>query len=70
MEKDRRSQDWFSVEYKFTVNNAEELFRYIEAASYILLDEADVDYERSLVEQPDLAVNMLAEIGVSCAKTS
>lgn len=61
-----KPRDWFSIEHRFTVTSTEELFQYIDAVSYTLLDEADVAYQRSLTEQPFLAKNMLAMIGVNC----
>ena len=59
-------KDWFSVNHRFTVTNIEELFEYLNAASFVMLDEVDIDYEESLKTQPKLAINMLESIGVKC----
>jgi hypothetical protein len=59
-----KPQDWFTVNAKFTVTNAEELFAFLRAASMELLDEADIDYETSADPNLKLAQSMLNSIGV------
>ena len=60
------SKDWFDVNHQFTVSNADELWEYLAAASYILSEELEYEFEQSLKTQPNLAVNMLESIGVKC----
>jgi len=60
----KKPRDWFSIERTFTVNNAEELFEFLRAASMELLDEADADYEISADKNCKLARAMLNNIGV------
>lgn len=60
------NKNWFSVDHQFTVSNAEELMLYINAASFLMMDEVDIEYEESLQTQPKLAINMLESIGVKC----
>ena len=57
-------RDWFSVNAKFNVTSAEELFEFLRAASMELLDEADVDYEINADPNLELAQSMLNSIGV------
>ncbi len=57
-------RDWFSVNAKFTVTNAEELFEFLQAASMELLEEADIDYDASADSNLKLAQSMLNSIGV------
>ena len=65
------SKDWFSVNHKFTVTNTEELFEYLNAASFVMLEEIELEYEESLKTQPKLAIDTLESIGVKCrAETS
>jgi hypothetical protein len=61
-----RPRDWFSIEHKFTVNNTEELFAYLRAASFLLLEEADIDYDITANKEPELGRSMLENIGVKC----
>ena len=60
------NKNWFSVDHQFTVSNAEELMEFINAASFLMMDEVDIDYEESLKTNPKLAINMLESIGVKC----
>ena len=59
-----KPQDWFTVNAKFTVTNAEELFEFLKAASLELLEEADIDYDASADPNLKLAQSMLNSIGV------
>jgi hypothetical protein len=59
-------KDWFDVNHQFTVTNADELWEYLAAASYILSEELENEFEQSLETQPKLAINMLESIGVKC----
>jgi hypothetical protein len=59
-----KPQDWFTVNAKFTVTNAEELFAFLHAASLELLEEADIDYDASADPNLKLAQSMLNSIGV------
>lgn len=59
-----KPRDWFSIERTFTVNNAEELFEFLRAASMELLEEAGADYEISADKNCELARAMLNNIGV------
>lgn len=59
-------KDWFDVNHQFTVTNADELWEYLAAASYILSEELEYEFEQSLKTQPKLAINMLESIGVKC----
>ncbi len=38
----------------------------LAAASYILSEEIEYEFEQSLKTQPKLAINMLESIGVKC----
>jgi hypothetical protein len=60
------NKNWFSVDHQFTVSNAKELMEFINAASFLMMDEVDIDYEESLKTNPKLAINMLESIGVKC----
>jgi hypothetical protein len=59
-------KDWFDVNHRFTVTNADELWEYLAAASYLLSEELEYEFEQSLKTQPKLAVDMLESIGVKC----
>lgn len=60
------SKDWFDVNHQFTVTNADELWEYLAAASFLLSEELEYEFEQSLKTQPNLAINMLESIGVKC----
>ena len=59
-------KDWFDVNHRFMVTNEDELWEYLAAASYLLSEELENEFEQSLTTQPNLAVNMLESIGVNC----
>ncbi len=65
-----KPEDWFSIQHQFTVKNAEDFQLQMGAFSQQLLDQIDCNYEKSLIEQPFLATNMLAMIGVNCESKS
>jgi len=60
------SKDWFDVNHRFTVTNADELWEYLAAASFLLSEELEYEFEQSLKTQPNLAIDMLESIGVKC----
>jgi len=60
------SKDWFNVNHRFTVTNADELWEYLAAASFLLSEELEYEFEQSLKTQPNLAIDMLESIGVKC----
>ena len=59
-----KTQDWFSINKTFVFTNTEDLFEQLFTSCDILLHEIDTAYDLSLTEQPFLAKNMLAMIGV------
>ena len=59
----KESQDWFSIQAKFTATNTEELYNFFQSASSELLEEADAAYD--LCGGLELAIDMLNNIGVN-----
>jgi hypothetical protein len=60
------NKDWFSVNTQYNVENADQLFELIN----FLISEAQAEYQaENTVEDTELAQQMLANIGVRCAKT-
>ena len=66
MEKHNDDDKWFSVHTQYNVENEDELFDLI---NYIIAS-VQAEYETANTEDYALAQEMLAAIGVRCAKTS